>query len=190
MACMRHAILSHSFATGLHMNGSREHIHALSLATSYCLLYIRLVSFLKAIIDTAFRKKYRRIHYTVCFSIHPLSSDDKTLFYFYLFFLFRLDLDDRLDLDQSIQRQSVGTDGTTGVIADGLVKDLHDYVGAAVHDLVMELEVRRRVDNSKDLLVMNSRARMLSRIMICSKAVQRISEKYRSITNPMDLLSL
>lgn len=126
----------------------------------------------------------------MCFSIHPLSSDDKTLFYFYLFFLFRLDLDDRLDLDQSIQRQSVGTDGTTGVIADGLVKDLHNHVRTSIHNLVMELEVRRRVDNSKDLLVMNSRARMLSRIMICSKAVQRISEKYRSITNPMDLLSL
>ena len=87
----------------------------------------------------------------MCFSIHPLSSDDKTLFYFYLFFLFRLDLDDRLDLDQSIQGQSVGTDGTTGVISDGLVKDLHNHIGTPVHNLMMELEVRRRVDNSKDL---------------------------------------
>ena len=64
---------------------------------------------------------------------------------------FRLDLNDRLHLDQGVQGQGVGTDGRPGVVAHGLVKDFHNHVGAAVHDLVMELEVGRRVDNSKDL---------------------------------------
>ena len=65
--------------------------------------------------------------------------------------LLRLDLDNRLDLDQSIQRQGVGTDGTPGVISDGLVKDLHNHIGTPVHNLMMELEIGRGVDNSKDL---------------------------------------
>ena len=67
--------------------------------------------------------------------------------------LFRLDLNDRLDLDQSIQRQGVGTDGTSGMITDGLVKDLHNHIGTPVHNLMMELEIRRRVNNTKDLFL-------------------------------------
>lgn len=77
------------------------------------------------------------------------------LYYNTFFILFGLDLDNRLDLDQSIQRQGVGTDGTSGVIADGLVKDLHNHIGTPIHDLMMKLEIGRGVDNSKDLLIIN-----------------------------------
>ena len=48
-----------------------------------------------------------------------------------------------------VQRERVCPDGAPGVVPDGLLEHLHDYIRAPVHDQVLVLELRVRAHDPK-----------------------------------------
>ena len=73
------------------------------------------------------------------------------------FFLFRLDLNNRLNLHGCIQRQCIRPNGTTRVIPNRLIEHLHYNVGTAVHYQVLMFEFSVRVDYSEYLMGLESK---------------------------------